>query len=89
MKVIRITTRVYVDKLDLDLPFYQNLLGKKVDMRFTYPEVGLEFAAVGEFLLFAGSKDTKATFLVDSLEEFKSYLEAKSGSKKNIREILN
>jgi len=87
MKVIRSAIRVYVDELDPALSFYQDLLGKKVDMRFAYPEVNLELAAIGDFLLLAGSedelkpfKDTKATLLVDSIEEFKSYLE-KSGAK--------
>jgi len=94
MKVIRIATRVYVNKLDLALSFYENLLGKKADMRFTYPEVGLELAAVGDFLLLAGSeealkpfKDTKVTLLVDSIEEFKSYLEENGA--KIVRDIKN
>jgi hypothetical protein len=47
-----------------------------------YSEVDLELASVGSFLLLGGSesalkpfRDTKATLLVDSLDEFKTFLE--------------
>lgn len=86
MKIIKTLIRVYVDKLDSALLFYENLLDTKAEMRVTYPEVNLDLATVGDILLIAGSnealkpfRDTKATFLVDSLEEFKSYLEQKGG----------
>ncbi|GAK58937.1 hypothetical protein U27_05912 [Candidatus Vecturithrix granuli] len=55
-------------------------------MRFKYPEKELELASVGSFLLIAGSadhlqpfKDTKLTFLVDSIDEFMEFF-AKHGS---------
>lgn len=86
MKIIKTLIRVYVDKLDSALSFYEKLLGMKAEMRFTYSAVNLELATVGDILLIAGPKealkpfrDTKATFLVDSVEEFKSYLEQRGG----------
>ena len=53
-------------------------------MRFEIPQIGLELAQVGDILLIAGSdealkpfRSTQATMLVDSLDEFKTYLEKK------------
>jgi len=54
-------------------------------MRFEIPQIGLELAQIKNILLIAGSdkalkpsRSTQATFLVDSLDEFKFYLEEKS-----------
>jgi len=54
----------------------------KCDLRFSYSEVGLELASVGQFLLLCGSedalkhfRDTQATLIVDSIVEFKQFLE--------------
>lgn len=86
MKILKTLIRVYVDKLDTALPFYENLLGTKATMRFIYNEVNLELSTVADIILIAGTKealkpfqDTKATFLVDSVEEFKSFLEQNGG----------
>lgn len=50
-------------------------------MRFSYKEVGLELAQIGNVLLLSGSDDslksfieTKSTFMVDSVNEWRSYL---------------
>ncbi|MDA8213436.1 MAG: VOC family protein [Clostridia bacterium] len=87
MKVIKTLTRLYVSDLDSALLFYENLLNVKLKLRFSYPELNLELAEAGNFLLIAGSEealkpfqDTLATLLVDSVEEFKAHLEA-SGAK--------
>jgi len=87
MKILKILNRVYIADLDSALSFYENLLGTKVEMRFALPQANLELANVGDILLIAGSeeslkqfKDTKGTFLVDSLEDFKDFLQ-KSGGK--------
>lgn len=86
MKILKTLIRVYVDELDSALSFYENLLGVKAWLKVVYSEVNLELAGVGDVLLLAGSQealkpfqDTKATFLVDSVEEFKSYLEQQGG----------
>jgi len=82
MKVLQTLVRIYVDNLDSALAFYGNLLDVKCDLRFSYSEVGLELASVGQFLLLAGSeenlklfRETQATLIVDSLDEFKKFLE--------------
>lgn len=86
MKIIKTLIRVYVEELDSALSFYENLLGIKTDMRFTLLQNNLELASVGNILLIAGSEqnlkpfqDTKGTFLVDSVDEFKYFLEQNGG----------
>ncbi|WP_434511101.1 VOC family protein [Desulfitobacterium sp. AusDCA] len=86
MKVLKTLIRVYVEDLDSGLSFYENLLGIKARSRFDYPEMKLELATVGDILLIAGSKEalkpfqnTNATFLVDSVEKFRNYLEQQGG----------
>ncbi|GIM47606.1 dioxygenase [Collibacillus ludicampi] len=81
MKILQTYVRVYVNEIDSAVDFYENLLGVKSDLRFQYPEVGLELASVGHILILAGTdeslapfKATKATFKVDSIEEFQTYL---------------
>src|SRR5690242_12787623 len=83
MKILRILTRVYTspDNLDQTIAFYEQLFGEKSNLRFKYPEVGLELASVNAVLLIAGSeaalapfKTTSATFGVDSLLEAREIL---------------
>lgn len=84
MKVLKILSRLYVNDLNQALEFYEELLGTPVTRRLELPQIGLELAQVGDILLVAGSdealrtfRSTQATFLVDSLDEFKAYLEEK------------
>jgi hypothetical protein len=53
-------------------------------MRFEIPQIGLQLSQIGSILLIAGSEEaleplrsTQATFLVNSLDEFRAYLEEK------------
>jgi predicted enzyme related to lactoylglutathione lyase len=68
MQIIKVLTRVYLSPIDLDeaIAFYENLFTEK---------------GVGSILLIAGSaealssfKSTHATFLVDSLNDFREAL---------------
>lgn len=84
MKILQILSRIYVNDLNSALEFYEELLGPPAAMRFEIPKIGLELAQIGNILLIAGSdealkpfRSTQATFLVDSLDEFKAYLEGK------------
>jgi predicted enzyme related to lactoylglutathione lyase len=88
MKILQVLPRIYLnmEQLEETISFYEQLFDEKCRMRFKYPEVGLELAQVGSVLLLAGSeaalepfKATKATFLVDSLIEYKEKL-VKSGA---------
>lgn len=84
MKVLKTLSRVYINDLNPSIEFYEELLGTAAPMRFEIPQIGLELAQVGDILLIAGSdealkpfRSTQATMLVDSLDEFKTYLEEK------------
>ena len=81
MKINLILNRFYVHNMDEAVEFYQRLLNDKCSLRFKYPQVDLELAQVGNVLLICGSdealqpfKDTKATFSVDSIIEYKNFL---------------
>ena len=81
MKVLQILSRVYINDIDAAICFYEGLLQEKCSSRFDYPQMKLEIARVRDILLIGGSDEalkpfmnTKATFLVDSVEEFKEFL---------------
>jgi len=84
MKILQTLSRLYINNLTSSLEFYEELLGSQTAMRFEIPQIGLELAQIGNILLIAGSEEalkpfrnTQATFLVDSLDEFRAYLESK------------
>ena len=73
--------RFYVHDMDSAVEFYERLLNEKCSLRFKYSEVDLELAQVNNILLLCGSdealqefKATKATFLVDSIIDYKEFL---------------
>jgi predicted enzyme related to lactoylglutathione lyase len=78
VRVLEVLIRVFVspEHLEDTISFYERLFGKKARLRFSYPEAELELAGVGSMLLIAGSEEalrpfrnTKATFMVDSVKE--------------------
>jgi len=61
--------------------FYEKVLNDKCSLRFKHPQADLELVQVGNILIISGSdeslksiRDTQATFLVDSIIEFKDFL---------------
>ncbi len=81
MQVKQILHRFYVQDIEQAVEFYEQLLNKKCSLRFEYSEANLELAQIGDILIIAGSaeslkpvRDTQATFLVDSIKEFRDYL---------------
>jgi predicted enzyme related to lactoylglutathione lyase len=81
MKVKQILNRIYVNEMDQAVAFYENLLDEKCSMRFEHKQFHLELAQVGSILVICGTdevlesfKNTKATFIVDSIIEFKNFL---------------
>ena len=81
MVVKQTLTRIYSENIDSTVDFYEKLLHKKCVLRFSYKEINLELAQVDNILILCGSeeslklfRDTKATFLVDSIVEFRDYL---------------
>ena len=88
MKIVGVLVRIYLplDQLEESITFYEQLFAERSRLHFKYPETGLELAQIGSVLLIAGSdaalapfKATQATFLVDSLSEYKEAL-LKSGA---------
>jgi uncharacterized glyoxalase superfamily protein PhnB len=90
--IIETFTRVFVDAdaLDPTCAFYRTLLGGEETMRFVYPEMGLELAAISSprlsVLIIAGPPSrrqpfeaTRLTIKVDALEPVIEVL-AKSGA---------
>jgi predicted enzyme related to lactoylglutathione lyase len=87
--MFNVLVRVYLraEQLEESVALYEALLGEKSLARFKYPEAGLELAQVGSLLLIAGSETalepfraTTATFLVDSLEEYRQTLLAEGAT---------
>lgn len=81
MQVKQILNRFYVHDIEQSIEFYEKVLNEKCNLRFKYPQVNLELAQVGNILILAGSDEalkpfrhTQATFLVDSIIEFKEFL---------------
>ena len=81
--IIETFTRIFVDaeRLEKTILFYQARLDGKLTLRFTYPEVGLELAAVSSpylsVLIISGSprqrapfEATRLTIQVDRLEPY-------------------
>lgn len=88
MKILQVITRLYLsrEQLEASIAFYESLFGERSRLRESYPEAGIEAVQVGSLLLLAGSEQalepfraTQANFLVDSLVEWKGFLE-KSGA---------
>src|SRR5690349_6086930 len=84
MKILQVLTRVYLsrEQLETSVAFYESLFGERCGAHESYPEADIEAAQVGPILLIAGSdqalgplKATQANFLVDSLSQWKDYLE--------------
>ena len=81
MEIKQVLTRVYVSDMNSAIDFYEGLFNKKCSLRLNYQEVNLELAQVENVLILSGDekslapfRDTKATFLVDSVAEYKAYL---------------
>lgn len=81
MQVKQVLNRFYVHNMEKAIEFYEEVLDEKCKMRLKYSQVDLELAQIGNILILAGSdealkpfRDTQATFLVDSISEFKAYL---------------
>lgn len=83
MVIKQVLTRIYVNDINKAIDFYEKLFHKKCSSRFNYKEANLELAQVESVLILCGSekslkpfRDTKATFLVDSIAEYRDYLSA-------------
>ncbi len=81
MEVKKVLSRIYVHEIVSAVDFYEKLFNTKCTWKLDYREVNLVLAQVGDLLILSGTdealkpfKDTKATFLVDSIAEFREFL---------------
>ena len=81
MQILQILNRFYVNDIEQSIEFYEKVLNEKCNLRFQYSEMNLELAQIGKILIISGSdvalkpfRDTQATFLVDSVIEYKDFL---------------
>ncbi|MFF2087237.1 VOC family protein [Nocardia sp. NPDC058176] len=73
VKILKTYARLFVTDLDRALPVYERLVGAPADLRFRFEQA--EIAAVGDFLVVAGSEDavsgyrgTVGPVIVDDLD---------------------
>jgi len=85
MEIYNIINRVFVvpGMMEETISFYEELTGEKAGMRLDYTQMRLQLAQVGRFLIIAGEENdlapfikTSLTLLVDSIEEYKNFLES-------------
>lgn len=81
MKIKKILTRLYVHDINTSINFYKKLLNQDCDLIIKYSEMQLELAQIGNVLILSGTdkalkpfRNTSATFLVDSVIEFRKFL---------------
>ena len=81
MIVQQILTRFYVEDMDQAILFYERLHREHCIMRIKVAGIDLEVARVGSMLLFKGKEEIvkeqkriAATYIVDSIEQFKESL---------------
>lgn len=81
MIIKQILTRIYVKDMNTAVDFYEHLTNNKCANRFEYKQAGLEIASINNLLIIAGTEKslepiigTSATFLVDSLSEYRDFL---------------
>jgi hypothetical protein len=81
MIVKQILARIYVNDIETAIDFYEKLTGEKCTGRFQYKQAGLELVQIKDLLIIAGTNEalfpfrgTNATFLVDSVKEYRSFL---------------
>lgn len=81
MKIEKSLNRFYVNDIDGAIKFYEKMFDEKCSMKFDYVEKNLKLATIGNVLIIGGCDEaleefrtTKATFLVDSIAEFRTFL---------------
>lgn len=86
MKIEMILARLYCDNLDKSIDFYEKLFGYKIQSRFNLPGNSIELARIDNLLLIGGNetdlkeiRKTNATYLVDSIDAFRTFLIENNG----------
>jgi hypothetical protein len=85
MKILKTAYRRYVAPaaFDATVRFYETLQQTSCERRLSFPEMGVEVAVIGAFILLSGSDEAlssvrhvEAALIVDSLDEFVAELRA-------------
>ena len=81
MKVIGITVPIFTQNFESTVKEYEILLGQSTEHKFDIASMGLSVAKIGSILVVCGSEDIidklkqiRATLVVDSIDEYYSYL---------------
>lgn len=83
MQILKSMFRHYVTlaQLDASIEFYEGLQKVECERRLSFPEVAIEVAVVGAFVLLAGDdaalapiRHIQAAFVVDSVDAFREWL---------------
>lgn len=85
MTILKTYARLWADDLDSTLPLLRRLTGREPDLRFAFESV--ELAAIGDFLVIAGSPTARApyahasaTVVVSDLDEARRLIVTDGGA---------
>ncbi len=83
MKLLSTSVPVFTTDLESAIARYEALIGENVQFRFSIPDRRLAIAKIGSLLLIGGEEETlkplrqiRATFNVDSLDEYEAHLQS-------------
>ncbi len=81
MKVLGITVPIFTTDFEMSVKAYEALMGVSTQKKFDIASIGISVAKIGSILIIGGSEETltqlkqiRATFVVDSIEDYYSYL---------------
>jgi len=85
MKVIGISLPIFTTEFEPAVKYYVALMGEPIQRKFEIPSKGITVAKIGNILVIGGSEDAliplkqiRATFTVDSIDEYETYLRENS-----------
>lgn len=83
MKVLGISVPIFTTEFESTVENYVALTGEPIQRKFEIPSKGITVAKIGSLLIIGGSDETlvplrqiRATFTVDSLNEYEDHLKA-------------
>lgn len=83
MKILGVTVPILTTDFESAVTIYMDLTGEPVQSKFEVPSKGISVAKIGSLLIVGGSEDAlaplrqiRATFSVDSLNDYEAHLRA-------------
>ena len=81
MKVLGISVPIFTTVFEATVNNYETLMGESTQRKFEVPSKGIIVAKIGNVLIIGGTEETlaplrqiRATFVVDSLDDYYSHL---------------